>query len=187
MHPITHFLVGWTVASAASLERRDRMVVTGASVIADIDGLGVLAELLTFHTDHPLNWYSEYHHALTHNVGFAILVGIGALFLARQRTITFFLSMVSFHLHLLGDLVGSRGPDGYQWPIPYLFPFSDAWKFTWAGQWELNAWPNFMITILLLGYTFYLAWRRGYSPIEIFSISADHSFVAALRKKVGYP
>ncbi len=27
------------------------------------------------------------------------------------------LVLFSFHLHLLGDLVGARGPDGDQWPI----------------------------------------------------------------------
>jgi hypothetical protein len=48
----------------------------------------------------------------------------------------------------IGDLVGSRGPAGYQWPIPYLLPFSNSWHWTWKGQWALNAWPNILITII---------------------------------------
>ena len=71
MSPITHFLLGWTVASAApSLNRRERAVVTIAGVIPDIDGLGIVAEILTRNSERPLNWWSEYHHAL-HNIGFA--------------------------------------------------------------------------------------------------------------------
>jgi len=90
---------------------------------------------------------------------------------------------LAFHLHLLGDLVGSRGPDGYQWPIPYLYPFSAQWTLAWPGQWELNAWPNILITALVLGITLYLAWKRGCSPLEMVSLKADAAFVTGLRKR----
>jgi inner membrane protein len=92
---------------------------------------------------------------------------------------------VVFHLHLHGDLVGSRGPDDYQWPIPYLYPFSDRWKLIWAGQWELNAWPNILITALLLAATIYIARKKGCSPIEMVSKRADAAFVSNLRRKQG--
>jgi len=95
------------------------------------------------------------------------------------------LALAAFHLHLLGDLVGSRGPDGYQWPIPYLLPFSDRWQLTWTGQWELNAWPNILLTVLFLVATLYLACKRGYSPLELISKRMDDAFVAALRRKLG--
>ena len=74
-------------------------------------------------------------------------------------------------------------PDGYQWPIPYLAPFSRAIEFSWQGQWALNAWPNFVITFGLLLVTFYLAWSRGYSPLEMVSARLDEAFVAALRRR----
>jgi hypothetical protein len=47
MSPVTHFLVGWVVANAGGLDRRDRTIVTMAGVIPDIDGVGVIAEYLT--------------------------------------------------------------------------------------------------------------------------------------------
>lgn len=94
---------------------------------------------------------------------------------------------MTFHLHLLGDLVGARGPDGYQWPIPYLLSFSDAWQWTWQDQWALNAWPNFVITIAMLVVTLYLAWMRGYSPVEMASSAADRTFVGALRHRFPHP
>ena len=93
------------------------------------------------------------------------------------------LAFLAFHLHLLFDLFGSRSPDGYQWPIHYLWPFSDFWQFTWSGQWELNAWPNFVITGAALVITFLLAWKRGYSPLEIVSERADRAFVETLRNQ----
>jgi inner membrane protein len=95
-----------------------------------------------------------------------------------------FLALVSFHLHLIEDLAGSRGPDGYQWPIPYLKPFSSALQLTWQGQWGLNAWQNVVITATLLIATFWLAWRHGFSPLEMVSSKADAAFVGVLRRRV---
>ena len=100
---------------------------------------------------------------------------------------TVLLALAAFHLHLLGDLVGSKGPEGYQWPIPYLLPFSDRWQITWNGQWELNAWPNILLTAIFLVVTIYLACKRGYSPLELISKRLDDAFVAALRKRFSVP
>src|SRR3954470_18828592 len=62
MSPITHFLVGWTVAnSVPSLSKQERAFVTWASVVPDIDGLGIIAEWTTRNSTHPLNWWSDYH------------------------------------------------------------------------------------------------------------------------------
>jgi hypothetical protein len=83
--------------------------------------------------------------------------------------------------------VGSRGPDGFQWPVPYLLPFSDAWQLTWSGQWALNGWPNFALTIALIALALRLAWRRGYSPLELVSLRADARVVEALRERFGTP
>jgi hypothetical protein len=94
---------------------------------------------------------------------------------------------LSFHLHLLGDLVGSKGPDGYQWPIPYLLPFSDAWQWIWAGQWQLNAWPNFVFTAMTVSLSFYLAWKHGVSPLEMISTKANDAVVDTLRIRFGRP
>ena len=42
---MTHALTGWLVANGANLERRDRAIVTVASVIPDIDGARFVADL----------------------------------------------------------------------------------------------------------------------------------------------
>ena len=183
MSPVTHFLTGWVIANSASLSRSERALVTLACVVPDVDGLGIVAEYLTRNSQHPLEWFSNYHHSL-HSLPFAVVVAAVSFALASQRWKTAGLALLSFHIHLLEDLMGSRGPEGYQWPIPYLMPFSRACELTWRGQWALNAWPNFAITILLLLTTFYLAWARGLSPLEMVSVKADAAFVGALRKRM---
>ena len=187
MHPVTHLLTGWAVAESVDLGRKDRTLVTLAAVMPDIDGLGVIAEIATENSSTPVYWWSEYHHVLCHNVGFGLLLAVGAALLAVRRTSTTLLVVLVFHLHLFADLIGSRGPDSYQWPIPYLLPFSNRWQLLWDGQWALNAWPNIILTVLLLGLTLYLAWKRGYSPVEIVSVRADSAFVATLRNRFGEP
>src|ERR1700733_9292032 len=108
MSPITHFLTGWVFANCARLDRRERALVTLASVAPDVDGLGIVAELVTRNSTHPLLWFSRYHHCL-HTLTFAVVVAIIASALAKQKWKVGLLAMVSFHLHLLEDLAGSRG------------------------------------------------------------------------------
>src|SRR5262249_27032713 len=109
-----------------------------------------------------------------------------ALIAKTHRLLTALLAVVAVHLHFLGDLVGSRGPDGYEWPIPYFYPFSPV-ELSWKHQWALNGWQNIVITLILLGVTFFLAWRRGYSALGLFSARADRAFVGALRRRVPPP
>lgn len=184
MNPVTHFFVGWCTASIDSgLSRRDRALITLAAVIPDADGLGLIPELLTRHTEHPLLWFSEYHHAITHNLLSAVITAVLVALCSTARVRAAILAFLAFHTHLLGDLVGSRGPDGYVWPIPYLSPFTDRGEWVWSGAWHLNDWQNVVITVLALITTLRLAWLRGYSPVSIFSMSADSLFVSALRNR----
>ena len=197
MSPVTHFLAGWMLASTAPLMRREKVLVVAAAVAPDIDGLGLLPELLTRNSSHPLLWFSEYHHSL-HTLAFAIVCTLAAFLVAgplanagslesmRPSThpwLTAALVFLSFHLHLLCDLLGARGPDGYQWPIPYLKPFSDVPQLMWRGQWMLNGWQNLALTGVLLLVTFWIAWKRGSSPIELVSERGNQAFIGALRQR----
>ena len=168
--------------SVPTLTLRERSLVTLAGVVPDIDGLGAILDLITRNSAHPTDLFARYHHQL-HNLGFALVVAGIAFAIARHRWLTGSLALLTFHLHLFEDLIGARGPDRYQWPIPYLSPFSHAAQLTWSGQWALNAWPNFVITVALLLTTFYLAWSTGHSPLEMVSKRADDAFVATLRRR----
>jgi inner membrane protein len=168
------------------ISRREKTMVVAAAVIPDIDGLGIVPEVLTRNSAHPLLWFSQYHHLL-HTLVFATAVAMLCWFLSEQRWKTATLVFFSFHLHLLCDLVGSRGPDGDSWPIPYLKPLSNAIQLTWRGQWALNGWQNFLITAVVLAFTFWFAYRFGSSPLELASSRANARFVAALRLRFGNP
>jgi hypothetical protein len=187
MHAVTHLLTGWIVANAADISNRDRAIVTIAAVAPDIDGLGLAVEFATRGEADPVLWYSNYHHVLGHNVGFAVFCSLLAFGLGRRRWTTGLLALLAAHVHLLGDLVGSGAADGYQWPIPYLLPFSSAWQLAWSGQWALSSWQNNLVTVLLMALTLYLAWRRGYSPLGMISARADSVFVGTLRRRFGIP
>lgn len=83
MSPVTHFFSGWVLANCAQLNRKDRALVTLACVIPDIDGLGIIPEVLTRNSAHPLLWFTLYHHAL-HNLAFALVVTAMAFALATR-------------------------------------------------------------------------------------------------------
>ena len=206
MSPVTHFFAGWMLAAIfptgkpTTLSRREKTLVVAAAVAPDLDGLGIIPEVLTRNSAHPLLWFTQYHHSL-HTLAFALLVTLIAFALSNKanrtsrqiqahglRTshpwTTALLVFLSFHLHLLCDLVGARGPDGYPWPIPYLAPFSNALQLTWHGQWALNAWQNFLITGVLLIVTLWIAWKYESSPVELVSKRWNQMLVEALRRRV---
>ena len=187
MSPVTHFLIGWSIATSCNIDRKERAFVTIAGIAPDIDGAGIILDFLGSHQGQPLEWWSKYHHLLGHNIGFGFCLAIAAFAMSTRRWLVSFLVMVSFHLHLIGDVLGAMGPDGYQWPIPYMLPFSDAWQWIWAGQWQLNAWPNFLITVIAGCHMFYFAWKSGVSPLEIISPKANNSFAGTLRNRFGVP
>lgn len=185
MSPVTHLLVGWVAGAVSGLERRERRLVALAGIAPDLDGLGVVPEVLTRGTSHPLPWFTQYHHALFHNLVFALVVTAAGWALARRRRgLAALMCLVSVHLHFLGDLVGARGPDGYQWPVPYLVPFSVR-LLSWSGQWALNSWQNLVITLACVSVCFWYAAARGYSVVEVFSARADQRFTAVVRQRVG--
>lgn len=186
LHPTTHLLTGWCLAELdPRLTWREKAAITIAAAVPDVDGFGMLAELITRDTARPLLWWTDYHHVLAHNLPFAVVFATLAAVLTSPRTGV--LCFIAVHLHILGDLLGSRGPDGYPWPIPYLYPLRDQPQLVWSGQWHLNAWPNFAITAALIAVTCVLAWRRGYSVVGLVSRRGDQAFVSVLRRRFGRP
>ncbi len=161
-------------------------LVTFAGVAPDLDGLGIVPELLTRHSSRPLEWFSEYHHVLAHNLLFAVAATIAVFAFARRRWLAGLLAFLTIHLHFLMDVLGSRGPDGYKWPIPYLLPFSSKLQFAWSGEWGLNSWQNVVITCTLLSLAIVRSIQTGNSPVAIFSVGADRKVVLALRSRCAW-
>ncbi len=185
MSPVTHLLISWGAAHAVPMSTRDRILVTLAGVLPDVDAFGLVIDLAARLTGKSLHLWDRFHHVFGHNLLFALLLGAGVWTLAKKRAAAGVTAIAVVHLHLLCDLVGARGPDGYQWPIPYLWPFSSTPELTWSGQWALNAWPNMVITLAVLALALVIAVHRGVTPLIMLSARADRAVVAALRRRFG--
>lgn len=175
-------MLGWLVANSCELPRRDRAIVTLAGIAPDVDGLGIIADFFWPDPATPHRWWIDFHHVLAHNALAALLVSLVALAIGRRRWITAALAAVSFHLHLLCDLLGSGGPDGELWGIRYFWPWAATPFWTWSHQWRLDSWQNLLITLIAIIATGWLAIRRGYSPVGLFHPGLDQKVVATLRR-----
>lgn len=166
MAPGSHLVFSWLVAVNVLRDRRERSIVALVGVAPDIDGMGVIIDKISGST----NYYAQYHHVVGHGIFSAILFAAIAALLAKVQKLTVFcLSFFVMHLHILCDIVGSKGPDGYQWPIYYLFPLNQAFGITWPHQWALNAWQNVLFMVLLLFVSGYYAATRKITFLEVFS------------------
>ncbi len=184
MHVVTHLLIGWTVAEHTVKERRDKALVAWASVVPDLDGLGLLADWAGRGFGQHWGFYEQFHRVLLHGLPGALVCAALFACFAREKAHVALWALVSYHLHLIGDILGSRGggPNDF-WPIFYMSPLSDALTFQWSGQWPLTSWQNTSITIALMIYAIALAVRRGHSPVGLFSRKADARFVQVLRTR----
>lgn len=145
LHVLTHIGLSWIVANLVARSRRDRWLVTLAGVLPDLDGAGIV-------WSHDA--YVAAHRAVGHGLLFALVLIAFALFRADDRWTTAALTTVSFHLHLLLDVVGTGGL-----PIRYFWPVSDR---GWAhhGHWVLASWPNALVMAATLVGVIVVAWRR---------------------------
>lgn len=110
MNPVTHFLTSWVIANTDSdLDRRERAAITIAGISPDVDGLGIIPEFLTRGTDHPILWWSNYHHVFAHNLLFGLCVSAAVFAFVKQKWKAALLALAAFHVHLLADLVGGAG------------------------------------------------------------------------------
>ncbi len=184
MSPVTHGLLSWLLANAPGIDRRGRIAITLAGLAPDLDGFGYPFEALTRDSAHPIEWFHRFHHHLTHNLLACVAIaGCAWMFGGRTWRVAA-LALAAALGHLACDLIGARGPDGNQWPIPFLQPFSDL-GWSWSGQWGLSSWQNAAITIAALLAAAALAVRRGISPVELVSPRADACVVEALRARFG--
>lgn len=169
MSPLIHAEVGWLLAQPLA-RRRDRVLVTLAAVISDVDGLGlVVSDEL----------YENWHHKLGHGVLAACVVAVvvGAL---TRRPLGLVLGALAFHAHLAMDLAGS-GPG---WPVLYWWPWSDVeWLPSW--QWDLASWQNTVFGLSATVACLACALPYGRTPVELFSLRADARVVDALRARFG--
>ena len=178
-----HLLAGWIIANSFRLGQRERRIVTFASLAPDLDGIGWLADRVNAKFGMETDFYFQFHHVIGHNLLACIAIAALSLMAAnKQKWLTCWLALGAAHLHLVGDVLGSKGPDGYQWPIAYLHPFSENYLWVWRGQWELHAWQNSAITLGMLSFAIYWGWRKNYSFVEVISVRLDKEFFKMLTR-----
>ncbi len=162
-----HLLFSWLGAVPFFKQARERRLVALAGVVPDMDGVGILIDKLTAYKTHL---YLEYHHFIGHNIFASLVIASLATAMAKtQRTAVFCVSIVVVHLHFLCDILGSKGPDGYQWPISYFYPLTNTFKVTWSGQWALSAWQNQAIMVMLFALCLLVLLRKKITFIEVIS------------------
>ena len=133
LHFLTHIGQSWIVANLRRGSVRDRWLIVLAGLVLDLDGAGIV--------------WSEHAYLATHRVvGHSLLCGLAVIALvaiaADAPRWTSVLAALSFHLHLLLDLVGTGGL-----AIRYFWPFSD-YGLYFRGHWILASWPNVVVMVL---------------------------------------
>jgi inner membrane protein len=184
MSPETHLLASWIIAAKTTDNACDCRLVALAGILPDADGLGLIADLVSgWLGGKQTHLYAHYHHYLLHGaLGGLLIVGLLTCF-ARHRWRVALLALLVFHLHLLCDFVGSRGPAPEDlWPIFYLGPFDKDPMWVWKGQWRLDGWFNRWLTVGLFLWALWLPVRLGYSVVGVFNQRADRAVVGVLRK-----
>ena len=177
-------LASWIIAAKTTDNPRDCRLVTLAGMLPDADGLGIIVDLVAGHwAGRHTHYYGLYHHYLLHGaVGGVLIAAVLAAF-ARRRWRVALLALVVFHLHLLCDFVGSRGPAPEDlWPIFYFGPFDKEPMWVWKGQLRLDGWFNRCLATGLFLWAMWMPVSLGHSIVGVFNRRADRIFVGVLRK-----
>lgn len=184
VNPETHLLASWVIGAKATDNERDCRLVALAGILPDADGLGLILDWVNQGLGGRRSFfYPHYHHYLLHGMFGGIVITALVTCFAERKWRVAWLALLVFHLHLLCDLVGSRGPDPVDlWPLFYFGPFTRDPMWIWKGQLPLDAWPNRLLTIGLFVWALWLAVERGYSFVGVFSRRLDGVFVSVLRK-----
>ncbi len=184
MSPETHLLASWIIAAKTTDDPRDCRLVTLAGILPDADGLGLVIDLAAWYlAGKQTQFYAQYHHYFLHGAAGGILAVALVTCFARRRLRVALLGLLVFHLHLLCDFVGSRGPAPEDlWPIFYLGPFDKDPMWVWKGQWRLDSWINRYLSVGLFLWALWLPVRLGHSVVGVFSRRADRVVVGVLRK-----
>jgi inner membrane protein len=146
LHFLTHVGMSWILASLGRRSVKDRWLIALAGVLPDLDGAGILI---------GQHAYDAFHRAAGHGLAFVALWTALTLRCADRPLSAAALAVVSFHVHLLLDLVGTGGP-----PIRYFWPLAE-WGATYTGRWTLASWQNAVVMSVTLLGALWVGWRTA--------------------------
>lgn len=169
MTPITHGFISW-IAATPLKHRKDRILVTIAGLVPDIDGVGAIISV---------DYYAKFHHILAHNIFFGIIISIMTLLISGQKKLTVFLALLSFHLHLICDLFGS----GAGWGVQYFWPINNInFEFKAPFQWELDSLQNLVITAVSIAIMIFISLKKNRTILEVINLKLDMTVVSVFKK-----
>ncbi|MGZ3687819.1 MAG: metal-dependent hydrolase [Bdellovibrionota bacterium] len=170
MQIYTHAMIGWLI-SQPMLNRKDRILITTAAMVPDLDAVSLLG---------GVDAYTHYHHTFGHSALMGALVIPILAYFSRSRAQVAILATLSFASHLIADLLGS----GRDWPIPLFWPISSRqFSFSPSFQWELASWQNAVACAACLMAVSVVGLIKRRTVVEVFSVRADKEVVAILRKR----
>ncbi|WP_211270612.1 metal-dependent hydrolase, partial [Pseudoalteromonas luteoviolacea] len=105
MSPGALVLFSWLASAELIKHRRERILVTLSGALPDLDGIGLIVDVITNKT----NFYLTYHHYLGHSIFACLTFATFLTALAkRQKQRVFLLCLIVFHFHILLDVIGSK-------------------------------------------------------------------------------
>ncbi|CAK0765850.1 inner membrane protein [Gammaproteobacteria bacterium] len=183
MLPGSHLLSSWLLANYFIRTQRERRIVTLIGLSPDVDGAGLIIDQANSLMGASSYYFYQYHHVLAHSLLASIIFsGIAAFLASTNKLFVFYLALIVTHLHFFCDLIGSRGPDGYQWPIYYLAPFNLDFQLVWSGQWTIDAWQNIVILYIMFVIIIVQAWKQRYSFVQVISVWLDNEFFKIMNR-----
>jgi inner membrane protein len=169
--------------SESGIGRSHKALVVCAGLAPDLDGLGIVVDFATRMLGLPeTDYYQSFHRIYGHGLPAALLLSAIVAICGVNRIRVALCAFIAIHLHLLCDLLGSRGA-GLEdiWGVFYFAPVSLTFELSWHDQWPLIGWQNMLISAGLLAVIMVRATHTGYSPLGLLSARADRVFVATLR------
>jgi hypothetical protein len=184
VNPGTHLMMSWAIAETLPVDNRDKRLISWAGVMPDLDGIGAVVDLANSWLGRMTTFYEDYHHFLLHGLFGALVISGATALLSQRRWRTALFAFAVIHVHLLADVVGSRGPSPVDvWPIHCLGPFSHRWTIAWTGQWPLNSWPNQLVAVGLLGMAIWSTVARKRSPATLFGERANDALIRMVSRQ----
>lgn len=166
-------MISWVGARSIFEKRENRIAVSVSGIAPDVDGIGLLIDVGLRVFNVQTHYWGAWHHKL-HALPFCIVICcLVTVFVKAQRVLTFVIAFILFNVHVFCDLIGSKGPDGFQWPIPYFYPFKAEVSFVWSGQWALNGWQNILISAISVFAVWFFIKSKETTPLEIVSKRLD--------------
>lgn len=152
-----HVTIGWGLARATGLPRRDRAIVAWSAAVPDLDGLAIVFGTAT---------YVDVHHVWLHNLPTTALLAVAGFALARHRLMVAGLVTVTVLLHLVSDAFGLL-------QVRPLWPFARTMFWPNDGSLLIGMVGEVIVPAALLAWQVFVWRREGVSILEIASPRAD--------------